>query len=78
MPDLLIRNVPKKTIDRLKKLAASRGRSLQQETRRAIEQFAETEDFSYFEEAAQLRGELIARDTDYQDSTETIRQDRRR
>ncbi len=78
MPDLLIRNVPKKTIDRLKKLAASRGRSLQQETRRAIEQFAEAEDFSYFEKAARLREELIARGTAYKDSTETIRQDRRR
>ncbi len=76
MPDVLIRGVPEKVLDNLKKRAKLRGRSLQQELRIALEEMSESADI--FEQVSEIR-ERIARYAPMQsDSTKLIREDRDR
>jgi len=78
MPHVLIRNVPKRTLDALKKKAAQHGRSLQQELRLAVERVAAEHDFDYAEYARRMRERIASYAPHQSDSTELIRQDRRR
>jgi len=78
MPNVLIRNVPRKTLDALKKRAAQRGRSLQQELRLTLEELAHHETFDYVEHARRIRERLLERAGSFTDSTEIIRRDRQR
>jgi plasmid stability protein len=80
MPDVLIRDVPKKVLDGLKKRAKQHGRSLQQELREMLRESGQYEArmLDFAEKAREIR-ERIARYAPVQtDSTELIRQDRER
>ncbi len=78
MPNVLIRDVPKKTLDALKKRAAQRGRSLQQELRLTLDELAREQTFDYVEHARRIRERLLERGGTFTDSTEIIRRDRER
>jgi plasmid stability protein len=80
MPDVLVRDVPKKVLDGLKKRAKRHGRSLQQELRELLRENGEYEAriLDFAERASEIR-ERIARYAPVQtDSTELVRQDRER
>ncbi len=78
MPDVLVRNVPKKVLEGLKRRAKRHGRSLQQELKLLLAEVSE-ESVKDFAERARLIRERIARNAPVQsDSTELIRQDRQR
>ena len=78
MPDVLIRNVPRKIVEALKRRAARRGRSLQQELRAGIERLSEQAEFDFVDYAQQMREELLRRNKDWGDAAKTIRRDRLR
>jgi len=78
MPDVLVRNVSRKALEALRKLAAEQGRSLQQQLRLIIEREGERASFDYVGAARRLR-ERIARYAPCQpDSAELVRRDRER
>lgn len=76
MPDVLVRKVPKKTLDALKRRAARAGRSLQQELRLALLRMGEETRGDYVERARQMREELLKRGRAWSDSAEIIRRAR--
>jgi plasmid stability protein len=75
---VLIRNVPRKPLEALRKRAAAEGRSLQQELRLVIEQAGERASFDYVEAARRLQERLLKRGGPWSDSAELIRRGRRR
>jgi plasmid stability protein len=78
MPDVLVRNVPKKVLEGLKRRARRHGRSLQQELKLLFAEVSEESAFDFAERARLVR-ERIARYAPVQtDSAELIREDRRR
>lgn len=75
MPDLLIRDVPPRLMDRLKAQAARNGRSMQKEALDVLEQGTRLTMTEWLEQADRLREESRAWGiTD--DSTDLIREDR--
>lgn len=78
MPDVLIRNVPKKTLSALKSRAARHGRSLQQELKLALERLGEEPEFDYVEHARMVRERIASYAPSQSDSTLLIREDRER
>ena len=76
MPEILVRNLDKKTIDRLKKRAKKGGRSLQAEVKSILEQAAKLD----MESARRLvdRIRVKCKDRKSSDSVELIREDRER
>lgn len=78
MPDILIRNLSKQTVETLKQRAARHGRSLQQELARALEQIAEEPGLDTFQQAQAFKERLRASGRTFSDSTELIREDRDR
>lgn len=75
MPDLLIRDVPPRLMDRLKAQAARNGRSMQKEALIVLEQGTRLTMTEWLEQADRLREESKAWGiTD--DSTDLIREDR--
>jgi len=80
MPDVLIRDVPKRVLDELKKQAKRRGRSLQQELRDILQERTDYQERmrDFARQATEIR-ERIARYAPVQtDSTKLIREDRER
>lgn len=75
MPDLLIRNLDAKVLDRLKRRAKLYGRSLQSETRGILEQAAGQTLDEALSVAAGWRKKLGKRATD---SVQALREDRDR
>ncbi|MHB1018249.1 MAG: FitA-like ribbon-helix-helix domain-containing protein [Coriobacteriia bacterium] len=75
MPDLLIRNVPENTMQRLKAQAERNDRSVQKEALAVIEAGTQLTMAEWLERAAQLREELRAAGY-LGDSTADIREDR--
>lgn len=78
MPDVLIRAIPKKTLDAVKRKAARRGRSLQQELKLAIERLGAEADFDYVEYVAQVRERIASYALNQSDSVDLLREDRKR
>ncbi len=78
MPDLLIRNVPEKIIDTLKRKAAGNRHSLQQELLLIVEQAAREDHIKNTDYAAMVRERLQSYGNQFTDSTESIRSDRDR
>ena len=76
MPQLLVRDVPAEIVDALKRRAAKAGHSAEAEHRRILEEALSKPERDFWEEAAELRAELVGRITD--DSTDIIRADRDR
>lgn len=78
MPDVLIRNVPKKVLEGLKRKAKRHGRSLQQELKLLLAEVSE-DSVKDFAERARFVRERIAKYAPVQtDSAELIREDRQR
>ncbi len=78
MPDLLIRNVPEETVKVLKKKAANKRHSLQQELLQIIQAAALEDHIINADYATMVREQLQAYGNDYTDSTNSIRTDRNR
>ncbi|WP_422879836.1 FitA-like ribbon-helix-helix domain-containing protein [Neomoorella humiferrea] len=78
LPDVLIRNVSKEVLATLKQRAAAKGRSLQVELHKILEEAAGENDLDGVKMAADIRKKLLARGKSYSDSVELIREDRER
>jgi plasmid stability protein len=78
MPDVLIRDLPKKTLEALKQRAARHGRSLQQELKVTLVRLGEEPDFDYVEHVRMLRERIESYAPQQSDSTLLIREDRGR
>lgn len=74
MPDILVRDVDKATLERLKRRAKRHGRSLQSEAKMLLEQAAGVEDVRALLDSWQQR--LV--DRTFSPSAELIREDRER
>lgn len=78
MPDVLIRNIDEKTLNKLKKRAESNNRSLQLELKKMLEEYAGTD----MDEARNMISEILekyrAEGRTFSDSTKDIREDRNR
>ena len=74
MPDILVRDVDKATLERLKQRAKRHGRSLQSEAKMLLEQAAGVEDVRALLDSWQQR--LV--DRTFSPSAELIREDRER
>ncbi|MDA1315551.1 MAG: hypothetical protein O2968_19655 [Acidobacteria bacterium] len=78
MPDVLVRDVPKKTVEALKRRAKRKNRSLQQEVKTILEGSAEGDLAERLESLRRLRERIRQRHPDQSDSTLIIREDRER
>lgn len=76
MPDILIRGVAKKTVDRLKEQAKRNGRSLQKEAKSILENGAKPTMSEALAAADKWRKKFKGRQ--FVDSVELIREDRER
>ena len=78
MADVLIRNVPERTLKALKRMAARSGRSLQQELLLALQRLGLPGEIDPVELAEQIRRRLARSGKEFSNSTSAIRADRRR
>lgn len=78
MPDILVRNLSKETVDALKRRAARHGRSLQQEMALLAQRAARDEEVDFVAAAREIQDRIRARQGILSDSTELIREDRDR
>ncbi len=78
MADILIRNVPKRTLEALKRRAARSGRSLQQELLMALERLALPGVVDPVEVAEGVRERLAQSGRKFSDSARALRADRER
>lgn len=78
MPDILIRNVPAPVLTSLKRRAAARRRSLQQELLATLEEAASMNPLRAERLAATIRRQLAMTGKQFSDSAELIREDRER
>jgi plasmid stability protein len=78
MPNVLVRNVPKKTLDTLRKRAAARQRSLQQELRLLLDREAQWASIDYVAQARRIRERIAKYAPRQTDSAVLIREDRQR
>ena len=76
MPNLLIRDVSQKTVDKLKEKARQHNRSLQGEVKHLIEESAKTTMQDAADRARKIRASF--RGKTFSDSVELLREDRRR
>jgi hypothetical protein len=76
MPDLVIRRVPKKILDAVRRKAERSGRTLEDEIKIELERIARAEmlpPLDYFEEVRKLREKIARYAPNQSDSTEIIR-----
>ncbi|WHZ28622.1 MAG: hypothetical protein OJF51_003420 [Nitrospira sp.] len=78
MAQILIRNLDDKLVGRLKKRAKERGRSLQAEVKRILEEAAKDEATEFWKAADRIRERLKRSGRKFSDSAELIREDRDR
>jgi plasmid stability protein len=78
MTDILIRNVDRKVLDRLKTRAAGNGRSLQRELQEIIRQAAGIGTLEALAYADRIRREIAEQYPEQTDSVDLIREDRDR
>ncbi len=76
MPNILIRDVPQKTIDQLKARAKQHNRSLQGEVKHLVEETVKTTGEAALQHARKIRASF-GRKT-FSDSAELLREDRKR
>ena len=73
MPDVLIRNIDKNTLERLKERASSNKRSLQAELKKALEEYAGPSREVVIKRIEKIRERLIKEGVEFPDSAEEIR-----
>ena len=78
MPDVLIRNIDKKTLNVLKEKASANNRSLQAELKQAIEEYAGPAHTEVVEMVREIQEKFLADGKEFPDSTVEIRKDRER
>jgi plasmid stability protein len=78
MGNLLIRDVPEKTVARLKDRAKRRKRSLQQELHSILVATATQSSAEIFKQASRMRAKLRKKGIRFSDSAELLRKDRSR
>ena len=78
MANVLIRNIPEGVLDRLKNMAKSHKRSLQQELRTVLEKTADQSSPDIFRKALDLRRKLRKKALRFTDSARLLREDRAR
>lgn len=76
MAQVLVRGLADDVLKKLKARAKRNGRSLEAELRRVMEESAEEDPGSFWEEADRIRASLAGRT--FSDSAELIREDRER
>lgn len=78
MANVLIRNIPEGVLDRLKNMAKSHKRSLQQELRLVLEKTADQPSPDIFQKALTLRRKLRKKAVRFTDGAKLLREDRAR
>jgi len=78
MANVLIRNIPEEVLDRLKNVAKSHKRSLQQELRVVLEKTVDQSSPDIFQKALDLRRKLRKKAVRFTDSARLLREDRAR
>ena len=78
MPDILIRDVPQEIIEELKARAALQRRSLQQELHLILKETVKPDYLKAIRYAEEIRNKLLNSDRTFTDSTELLREDRKR
>jgi len=78
MVNVLIRNIPEEVLDRLKNVAKSHKRSLQQELRVVLEKTADQSSPDIFQKALNLRRKLRKKAVRFTDGAKLLREDRAR
>ncbi len=78
MANVLIRNISEEVLDRLKNMAKSHKRSLQQELRVVLEKTVEQSSSDIFQKALDLRRKLRKKTVRFTDSARLLREDRTR
>ena len=78
MPNLLIRDVPEEVLNRLKIMAKSHNRSLQQELRVFLENTVIQSSPEIFQKMAEIRKKLRRKSIQFTDSSRLLREDRAR
>lgn len=76
MANVLIRNVSDEVLDKIKRMAKHRNRSLQQELAEAIENIANQSSLDFFQKAKKLREKLRKKKVRFRDSAKLVREDR--
>ena len=76
MGSVLIRNIPEEVLDRLKNMAKSHKRSLQQELRVILEKTVDQSSPDIFQKASDLRRKLRKKAVRFTDSVRLLREDR--
>ncbi len=78
MANVLIRNISDEILDKLKRMAKHRNRSLQQELSEAIENIASQSSLDFVQKAEELRERLRKKKVRFTDSAKLLREDRTR
>lgn len=78
MPNILIRNIEKETLDRLKAQAKNNNRSLQEELKELLEMHSGVKQDRAIEMVQELQREYKASGKEFPDSSEEISKDRQR
>ena len=78
MPNVLIRDIPEEVVNRLKIMAKSHNRSLQQELRVFLENAVIQSSPESFQKMAEIRRKLRRKSIRFTDSTKLLREDRGR
>jgi hypothetical protein len=78
VPNILIRDIPEETLERLKKLAKNHNRSLQQELKDIIVNWSKQFSIDISKRASKIRGHLRSKKITFSDSAKLIREDRDR
>ena len=78
MANVLIRNVPEEVLNRVKIMAKSHNRSLQQELRVVLENTVSQSSPEIYQKMAEIRKKLRRKSIEFTDSTKLLREDRAR
>jgi len=78
MANVLLRDIPKEVLNRLKNMAKAHNRSLQQELRVVLENTASQTLPDVFQKTSELRKELRKKAVRFTDSAKLLREDRGR
>lgn len=78
MPNILIRNIEKETLDRLKDQAKNNNRSLQEELKELLEMYSGVKQDRAIEMVQELQRKYKAAGKEFPDSSEEISKDRQR
>lgn len=78
MPDLLIRNIDKETLDTLKSIAAKNNRSLQNELHEMLNAYSHSDLTDFRNLVNEIQAEYSASGKTFSDSVDALNEDRNR